>query len=51
MTDAWTRMTDVGRFSHPLESFVAAAHSHCPLGEIGGVLREEFGEYKEQKTL
>ncbi len=34
-----------------LERFVAAAHAYCTLGEITGVLREEFGEYKEPKTL
>ncbi len=34
-----------------LERFVAAAHAYCTLGEIAGVLREEFGEYKEPKTL
>ena len=34
-----------------LERFVAAAHAWCTLGEICGVLREEFGEYKEPKTL
>jgi methylmalonyl-CoA mutase N-terminal domain/subunit len=34
-----------------LERFVAAAHAYCTLGEICGVLREEFGEYKEPKTL
>ncbi len=33
------------------ERFVAAAHAYCTLGEICGVLREEFGEYKEPKTL
>ncbi len=30
-----------------LERFVAAAHADCTLGEIAGVLREEFGPYKE----
>ena len=30
-----------------LERFVAAAHAYCTLGEIAGVLREEFGEYSE----
>jgi methylmalonyl-CoA mutase N-terminal domain/subunit len=34
-----------------LERFVAAAHAYSTLGEICGVLREEFGEYKEPKTL
>jgi methylmalonyl-CoA mutase N-terminal domain/subunit len=34
-----------------LERFVAAAHAYCTLGEIAGVLRQEFGEYKEPKTL
>ena len=34
-----------------LERFVAAAHAYCTLGESAGVLREEFGEYKEPKTL
>ncbi len=34
-----------------LERFVAAAHAYCTLGEIAGVLREEFGVYKEPKTL
>jgi methylmalonyl-CoA mutase N-terminal domain/subunit len=34
-----------------LERFVAAAHAYCTLGEICGVLREEFGEYKEPRTL
>ena len=34
-----------------LETFVAAAHSYCTLGEMAGVLREEFGEYKEPKIL
>jgi methylmalonyl-CoA mutase, N-terminal domain len=34
-----------------LERFVAAAHADCTLGEIAGVLREEFGEYKEPKIL
>jgi methylmalonyl-CoA mutase N-terminal domain/subunit len=34
-----------------LERFVAAAHAYCTLGEICGVLREEFGEFKEPKTL
>jgi methylmalonyl-CoA mutase N-terminal domain/subunit len=34
-----------------LERFVAAAHAWCTLGEIAGVLREEFGEYKEPKIL
>jgi methylmalonyl-CoA mutase N-terminal domain/subunit len=34
-----------------LERFVTAAHAYCSLGEIAGVLREEFGEYKEPKTL
>ena len=51
MTDGWTRITRVGRFSPPLESFVAAAHADGTLGEIAGVLREEFGKYKEPKTL
>jgi methylmalonyl-CoA mutase N-terminal domain/subunit len=30
-----------------LERFVAAAHADCTLGEIAGVLRDEFGPYKE----
>jgi methylmalonyl-CoA mutase N-terminal domain/subunit len=34
-----------------LERFVAAAHAYCTLGEIAGVLREEFGEYKEPRIL
>ncbi len=34
-----------------LERFVAAAHAYCTLGEICGVLRDEFGEYKEPKIL
>lgn len=34
-----------------LERFVAAAHAYCTLGEIAGVLREEFGEYVEPKIL
>jgi methylmalonyl-CoA mutase N-terminal domain/subunit len=34
-----------------LERFVAAAHAECTLGEIAGVLREVFGEYKEPKFL
>src|SRR5258706_12212274 len=34
-----------------LERFVAAAHAECTLGEIAGVLREVFGEYKEPKML
>jgi methylmalonyl-CoA mutase N-terminal domain/subunit len=34
-----------------LERFVAAAHADCTLGEIAGVLREVFGEYKEPKIL
>jgi methylmalonyl-CoA mutase N-terminal domain/subunit len=34
-----------------LERFVAAAHASCTLGEIAQVLREEFGEFKEPKTL
>jgi len=34
-----------------LERFVSAAHAYCTLGEIAGVLREEFGEYKEPKIL
>jgi methylmalonyl-CoA mutase N-terminal domain/subunit len=34
-----------------LERFVTAAHAYCSLGEIAGVLREEFGESKEPKTL
>ncbi len=34
-----------------LERFVAAAHADCTLGEIAGVLRESFGEYKEPKIL
>jgi methylmalonyl-CoA mutase N-terminal domain/subunit len=34
-----------------LERFIAAAHAECTLGEIAGVLREEFGEYKEPKIL
>jgi methylmalonyl-CoA mutase N-terminal domain/subunit len=34
-----------------LERFVAAAHAECTLGEIAGVLREVFGEYKEPKIL
>jgi len=37
--------------SNLLERFVAAAHAWCTLGEIAGVLREEFGEYKEPKIL
>jgi methylmalonyl-CoA mutase N-terminal domain/subunit len=37
--------------SNLLERFVAAAHARCTLGEIAGVLREEFGEYKEPKIL
>ena len=34
-----------------LERFVSAAHAYCTLGEIAGVLREEFGEYQEPKIL
>jgi methylmalonyl-CoA mutase N-terminal domain/subunit len=34
-----------------LERFVAAAHADCTLGEIAGVLREVYGEYKEPKIL
>ncbi len=34
-----------------LERFVAAAHAGCTLGEIAGVLREEFGEYQEPSIL
>jgi methylmalonyl-CoA mutase N-terminal domain/subunit len=34
-----------------MERFVAAAHADCTLGEITGVLRDVFGEYKEPKTL
>ncbi|MEM7309732.1 MAG: methylmalonyl-CoA mutase family protein [Planctomycetota bacterium] len=34
-----------------LERFVSAAHAYCTLGEIAGVLREEFGEYHEPKIL
>jgi methylmalonyl-CoA mutase N-terminal domain/subunit len=34
-----------------LERFVAAAHAECTLGEIAGVLREVFGEYREPKIL
>jgi len=34
-----------------LERFVAAAHAYCTLGEITGVLREEFGEYEEPRIL
>jgi len=34
-----------------LERFVAAAHAECTLGEIAGVLREVFGEYKEPRIL
>jgi methylmalonyl-CoA mutase N-terminal domain/subunit len=34
-----------------LERFVSAAHAYCTLGEIAGVLREEFGEYKEPNIL
>jgi methylmalonyl-CoA mutase N-terminal domain/subunit len=34
-----------------LERFVAAAHADCTLGEIAGILREVFGEYKEPKIL
>ena len=37
--------------SNLLERFVAAAHADCTLGEIAGVLRAEFGEYKEPKIL
>ncbi len=37
--------------SNLLERFVAAAHAWCTLGEIAQVLREEFGEYQEPKTL
>jgi methylmalonyl-CoA mutase N-terminal domain/subunit len=37
--------------SNLLERFVAAAHAYCTLGEIAGVLREEFGEYREPKIL
>ncbi len=37
--------------SNLLESFVAAAHADCTLGEIAGVLREEFGEYEEPIVL
>ena len=34
-----------------LERFVSCAHAYCTLGEIAGVLREEFGEYQEPKIL
>jgi methylmalonyl-CoA mutase N-terminal domain/subunit len=34
-----------------LERFVSAAHAYCTLGEIAGVLREEFGEYEEPNIL
>ena len=34
-----------------MERFVAAAHAYCTLGEITGVLREEFGEYREPQIL
>jgi methylmalonyl-CoA mutase N-terminal domain/subunit len=34
-----------------LERFVAAAHADCTLGEIAGVLREEFGHFKEPNIL
>jgi methylmalonyl-CoA mutase N-terminal domain/subunit len=34
-----------------LERFVAAAHAECTLGEIAGVLRASFGEYKEPRIL
>jgi methylmalonyl-CoA mutase N-terminal domain/subunit len=34
-----------------LARFVSAAHAYCTLGEIAGVLREEFGEYREPKIL
>jgi len=37
--------------SNLLARFVAAAHAWCTLGEIAGVLREEFGEYREPKIL
>jgi len=37
--------------SNLLERFVAAAHAWCTLGEIAGVLREEFGEYHEPRIL
>ncbi len=37
--------------SNLLERFVAAAHAYCTLGEIAGVLREEFGEYVEPMIL
>ena len=37
--------------SNLLERFVAAAHADCTLGEISGVLREEFGQYKEPGIL
>ena len=34
-----------------LERFVSAAHAWCTLGEIAGVLRDEFGEFREPKIL
>jgi len=37
--------------SNLLERFVSAALADCTLGEIAGVLREEFGEYQEPKIL
>jgi methylmalonyl-CoA mutase N-terminal domain/subunit len=33
------------------ERFLAAAHAYCTLGEIAGVLREEFGVYREPRIL
>ena len=36
-------------WSDPLDRFVAAAHAECTLGEIAGVLREVFSEYREPK--
>ena len=40
-----------GSGANLLERFVSAAHAYCTLGEIAGVLREEFGEYREPKIL
>jgi len=34
-----------------LARFVDAAHAGCTLGEIAGVLRDEFGEYEEPRIL
>ena len=37
--------------SNLMERFVAAAHAYCTLGEIAGILREEYGEFQEPNIL